>query len=124
MRVSRSTAVGYVFSAYASATDETGDLMVNRPCSLLGWMTLPGYDGATNVAGALIQLRDGTVTADIKLEFELGMAGSSYGSLQGRIGLGTEQMVIPGDGIRFDVGIFVKGESAPNRITYITVFYE
>lgn len=105
---------GNVLASYVAAPDSTtGVVGVARPCFLRGFWVLPGDTGIITV-----QLRDGTsVAGTVLMKFDVGdMSAAGVGD--GQFGL-----TLPGNGIRFDTGLWVQGENT-NTITSITLFYQ
>ena len=104
---------GNVLASYVAAPDVTGVVGVDRPCFLRGFWVLPGDTGIITV-----QLRNGTsVTGTVLMKFDVGdMSAAGVGD--GQFGL-----TLPGNGIRFDTGLWVQGENT-NTITSITLFYQ
>ena len=106
---------GNILSAYVAAPDDDGLVGVSRPCNLRGFWVLPGAGNAI----VTIQLHNSTAdkTGTVLLKFDVGkMSGANIGD--GQFG-----MTLPGDGIRFDTGLWVQGEDT-NTITSITLFYQ
>ena len=105
--------VNNVLMAYQALPNDSGTLMVDRPSNLRGLIVCPSTTGQP--ATTTIELRDGLVGATVLLKFDIGQA-----SIPGE---SVRFWTLPDNGIRFDVGIFVKGE-ATNIVTSITVFYQ
>ena len=107
---------GSVLSSYVAAPDSgTGAAGVARPCNLRGVWVLPG------AGDAIVTLQFHNSTADktgtVLFKFDVGkMSGANVGD--GQFGL-----TLPGNGIRFDTGIWVQGEDT-NTITSITLLYQ
>ena len=106
---------GNILASYVAAPDSTtGVVGVNRPCNLRGFWVLPGAADAI----ITIQLRNGTsVSGTVLMKFDVGdMSAANNGD--GQFG-----MTLPGNGIRFDTGLWVQGENT-NTITSMTLFYQ
>jgi len=106
---------GNILSAYVSAPDSsTGAVGVARSCNLRGFWVLPGSGDAI----VTVQLRNGTsVSGTVLMKFDVGKL-SAANLAEGQFG-----MTLPGNGIRFDTGLWVQGENT-NTITSITLFYQ
>ena len=106
---------GNILSAYVSAPDSsTGAVGVARSCNLRGFWVLPGAADAI----ITVQLRNGTsVSGTVLMKFDVGDMSAANNS-DGQFG-----MTLPGNGIRFDTGLWVQGENT-NTISSITLFYQ
>ena len=105
---------GNVLASYVAAPDSTtGVVGVDRPCFLRGFWVLPGATGIITV-----QLRNGTsVSGTVLMKFDVGDMSAAG------VGDGQFGMTLPGNGIRFDTGLWVQGENS-NTIESITLFYQ
>ena len=101
---------GNILSVYVTAPNETaGKEGVDRPCNLRGFWVAPGDTGIITV-----NLRNGTgvaVSDEVLMTFDVGVSSLGFG------------MTLPGNGIRFDTGLWVQGEDSLT-ITSITLFYQ
>ena len=106
---------GNILAAYVTAPNATaGKEGVARPCNLRGFWVLTG----SAVGAMTIQLRNGTsVSGTVLMKFDVGDMSAAD------VGDGQFGMTLPGNGIRFDTGLWVQGENT-NTITSITLFYQ
>ena len=105
-----------------SVTDE----LVTGPCKLKMLM----FANKVNEPGLLV-LRDGSVTGDIKLKIFIGQGLGPVAHSTSDYGIQSISVPIPGDGIRFDVGIFAISDqdsdvSTPGdmKLGTVTAVYE
>ena len=108
--------VNNVLAAYTQDPDQNGSQLVGRPCNLRGFIVLPSTIGAPN--GTKLEFRNSLTIgtdADNLLVFEVGQDTTP--------GYAISEYTIPGNGIRFDVGIFVVGEDT-NIVHAGTVIYQ
>ena len=107
---------GNILAAYVTAPNATaGKEGVARPCNLRGFWVLTG----SAVGAMTIQLRNGTgvtVSDEVLMAFDVANLGTAADESQ-------FGMTLPGNGIRFDTGLWVQGEDT-NTITSITLFYQ
>ena len=85
----------------SASNDSVSSLLVAGPCKL----KMLSFANEANEPGLLV-LRDGTVTGDIKLQIFVGQGLGPVSHSTSIYGMQSVEVPIPGDGIRFDTGIF------------------
>jgi|TARA_R110000824_G_scaffold123678_1_gene281719 hypothetical protein len=101
-----------ILSVRVPTPSDSGASGVGRPCNLRGFWFGPG------TADVVVKLHNSTAdaTGTVLLEIDAMQEGSpNYQQATG--------MTLPGNGIRFDEGIWVVGAAA-NTIVGITLFYQ
>jgi hypothetical protein len=101
-----------IHSKRTATVDTTGDTVVGRPANLAGFWVMPGV--ANSVFSFYNYLKDIGVLGPVFFELDVPKAGGS--DRQNCLG-----MTLPGNGIRFDKGIWVVGSVNSGSLT---VFYQ
>jgi len=100
-----------VHSKRIATVDTTGDTAVGRPANLVGFWVMPGSE---NSVFSFYNDTDGAAIGLVFLELDVPKIGGD--DAQQCLG-----MTLPGNGIRFDKGIWVVGSVNAGSLT---VFYQ
>lgn len=109
----------YILSAYQDTVDDTARQVVDRPCSVRGFATL--ISTVNTDADSVLYLFNSASAVTSLLTVNVGNLSTEADSAISQV-----FMPVPGLGIRFDTGVWVKGsvESTDPLIAAVTLFYQ